>query len=126
MTQCLFCDKTKLTKEHLWPDWIVQMFPKNVPYTAGRASPEMRLFHEWPTNSLKQTARIVCKQCNTGWMSEIESLASPILKPCILDVTQRRTFTDLEFARLPYGQACDPLCLTLRVPLLRPRVFLDT
>ena len=31
MRQCLFCDATKLTREHVWPNWIVKIFDAHVP-----------------------------------------------------------------------------------------------
>ena len=40
--------------------------------------------HEWLRPPFRETARIVCTECNSGWMSELESAAKPLLEAPIL------------------------------------------
>jgi hypothetical protein len=37
-----------------------------------------------PGDALSQTARVVCRRCNNEWMSELQSVAKPILLPLVL------------------------------------------
>lgn len=87
MTRCLFCDATKLTREHVWPDWIVRIFDKHVPRTKWAAT----LFNRpdgstasWKNDSLTFTTRVVCKQCNEGWMSDVETFCKSIVHPLLV------------------------------------------
>ena len=87
MAQCLFCYETRLTKEHLWPDWIVRLFKTRVPprkgaYTAThyrRGQP----VRSWRQNTITSRTRLVCQQCNNEWMSDVEQCAQPLLVPFI-------------------------------------------
>src|SRR5258706_6641731 len=90
MRKCLFCDPTKLTREHIWPDWIVEIFPSNSSYTGTRAHSKLGV-KSWPANSITQRSRLVCKQCNGIWMSQIEAATSPILGPLITSDLPRCT-----------------------------------
>ena len=92
--RCIFCGSGGLTKEHVFADWLRDLFPRDETTTHdfGR--------YEWPkgiiTNEPKaairqlqghvgsRKLRVVCKACNTGWMSALEQRAKPILAPLIV------------------------------------------
>lgn len=80
---CIFCQQYgKLTREHLWSDWIGGLFGKREEYTVQRKRPTGELI-EWETVGLNQTATVVCGKCNNEWMSDVETQAKPILSPLI-------------------------------------------
>lgn len=83
MRSCLFCSAHRLTKEHIWPDWIVRLFPI-ADYTVSTSNGMKGLKTNRRQNSIELQYRSVCKACNTGWMSRIEDTSKPILLPFIL------------------------------------------
>lgn len=97
MSQCLFCERTKLTKEHLWPNWIVRLFKTRVPPRKGIY--RLTQYHKgvpirtWSTNRITAEARVVCKSCNENWMSDLESHAKPFLIPLIQGLRPVSPFT---------------------------------
>lgn len=105
-TKCIFCDSAsgaRLTKEHVFPDWLRQLFPRspNDSHTRGQAS--------WaglePTTAVtkgqgqagSRRVKVVCKDCNNGWLSNMENQIKPLLmrlirgEPCVLDTHAQRT-----------------------------------
>jgi hypothetical protein len=86
--RCLFCPATKLSREHVWPDWVVGLFDEHIigpgeDVTAAMYTHRART-HTWRQRDLTHTARLVCRGCNMGWMSEIEGSARPRLRSMIL------------------------------------------
>jgi hypothetical protein len=89
---CLFCSNTKLTREHIWPQWLLAMFPK-------RRRTATRKIHgqpanTWETNTLELTAKVVCRDCNEGWMSDLENYAKPFVAHFIRFRGQRTFLSD--------------------------------
>jgi len=80
--QCLFCANQAKTKEHLFADSILQILaPPLRPITAvfGNSSPvEIRGDIE---------IRCVCRGCNGGWMSDLETKVKPLLSAMIHDIS---------------------------------------
>jgi hypothetical protein len=85
MKKCAFCLRTgKLSGEHIWSDWICELFPpleiKVKKWSAGEKEVK-----EWESISLDHKASVVCKSCNEGWMSDLEgNHAKPAMKEAIL------------------------------------------
>lgn len=87
MKTCLFCSKRADSREHVLPQWLLRccdpekkgIFPVTVGrYVAGKGYRDTR-----NQISLAFKARIVCEQCNCGWMATLESKVDHILKPLI-------------------------------------------
>ena len=82
MRECAFCFATQgLTKEHIISDWVNGLFPgrSEVNYQDGKGRAE-----KWHADKIDWKARVVCRDCNNGWMSDLEStLAKPSLTPLI-------------------------------------------
>ncbi len=95
--KCIFCGGgavpgNPMTGEHLWSDWMT---------TAGLLPRRFREYEEFSNRSRRYTGeastfkrsregapshkkiKVVCKQCNSGWMSTIETNVQPILTPLI-------------------------------------------
>lgn len=77
---CAFCGSTdtRLTIEHVWPQWISRSLRGRGELKARRAD------SEWRTKKIDTKVRAVCATCNGGWMSDIEAETMPILEPMIL------------------------------------------
>lgn len=86
---CIFCGKKgNKSKEHLWPEWMHEYLPN---IGDGSHVRESNLF-QWKKpigdKKLKRQGhlfttkfRVVCKDCNSGWMSRLEeSVKSTFLK----------------------------------------------
>jgi len=86
---CVFCERDgKLTREHVWPQWVRPSLDH--PDGAGTATrtiirpggTEERSYKARPANVV---VRSVCEECNGGWMSELEQRAKSVLLPMVED-----------------------------------------
>lgn len=77
----MFCGATaNLDREHLWPDWLNK-------YRDDATGEQMTVIQSlrgeeekaWPIKTLNLRYRGVCENCNSGWMSEIESAAERLI-----------------------------------------------
>ena len=95
--RCIFCGGFGLSKEHVWSKWTYALVP-NKPtdthrrghYVSSRANPriiERREIKAYQGNVNTIRLRVVCKGCNNGWMSRLDSAVKPILSPLILGVS---------------------------------------
>jgi hypothetical protein len=81
--QCAFCpNSASLSGEHLWSQWIGDELGSR-PYTFTRIDTDGSV-NQWKNDELNVKAKVVCKSCNNGWMSDLESKTKPILKDMIL------------------------------------------
>jgi hypothetical protein len=81
---CIFCCSNKhLSREDLWPKWLVKFIAQDRPSEIERLSGTQALPFTYRGKWLK--ARIVCEQCNHGWMSNLENNCKPVLVPLISD-----------------------------------------
>jgi hypothetical protein len=84
--RCVFCGRTPVTREHLWPDWLRReaqlrdAFEFRIQQDADGVETRDITF---TTPPFTQVVRAVCARCNGGWMSEIEENAKPILQDLI-------------------------------------------
>jgi len=76
--KCIFCKKeSTLTREHVLPDWLTTLYPsetKVINEFTGVSSQK-----RWLSNIFQHKAKIVCADCNNGWMSILESNTKPII-----------------------------------------------
>lgn len=86
---CVFCNRSPVTKEHLFPAWVGRALRKDpkwksrMPGRRGYKSNEK--VSEWVSDlPIEMVVRCVCSECNSGWMSDIESAARPTLVKMIL------------------------------------------
>lgn len=84
---CIFCGrKGKMSKEHLWSDWVRRTLSEDeqlrrIPHSIGRhdGQPPER----WSAPAFTATLKGVCIPCNTGWMAQIEAIAKGFAEPLI-------------------------------------------
>jgi hypothetical protein len=81
---CIFCQKqAKLTPEHIWPRWTTKLFP-NQKFTIQRVDGrDGSVLQEWRDSGISVSPKLVCKECNEGWMSDIETKASTVIKKMV-------------------------------------------
>jgi hypothetical protein len=87
MNTCLFCPKPADSLEHVVPQWIhCCVSPQTegaFPVVVGRYVDGEGYRDKREQISLAFRARIVCEECNKGWMGELESNVAYILKPLV-------------------------------------------
>jgi hypothetical protein len=107
INQCLFCGGTDLTREHLWPDWIVELFRRK--YRGGYSAHLLRAsgtVNRWRQPTITARKRLMCAECNNHTLGDVERVAKPILEPLIssaataaLDIEERAVLTGWFLAR---------------------------
>lgn len=92
--RCVFCGGGgKLTREHVWPRWLESVLGTSRPHPVHVFLREGRPWRRpWTAPDFSITARVVCRDCNGGWMSALESAAKPLLTPMI-EASQRVALT---------------------------------
>jgi hypothetical protein len=92
---CAFCGAYgRLTKEHVWPQWLQTiagpLHPERASISSGFWQENDGAFREaqavrvdQPGSILKRTARAVCRDCNGGWMSQLEQQTKPHLESLV-------------------------------------------
>jgi hypothetical protein len=92
-TKCIFCNKKNLlTKEDFWPTWLQKIAPsKHTSMTHltryGILDPISNTMNwhnkrgrfDLPISPLSARLKVVCAECNNGWMSELQGKAKPFL-----------------------------------------------
>jgi len=80
--RCTFCHVEKVTKEHVFPEWIAKLLKETLQIEDWAASRPGGI--TWKKPDLDVAVKRVCKKCNETWMAGIEDEAIPILTPLIL------------------------------------------
>lgn len=79
---CIFCGEPADSDEHLLSEWLQGVLPSDEPVLhyrqIGGDESERR---EWMKRPFREKAGVVCDDCNTGWMSRLESGAKPTSSP---------------------------------------------
>ncbi len=86
--KCIFCGKGKLTKEHIWPNWLRDYVLHDVTrYATGTGSifwtHEEETAKQHPRDSRNRGLGVVCGHCNGGWIRLLQTNAKSILIPLI-------------------------------------------
>ena len=85
---CIFCGrKGGISKEHFWPDWLGLYLPKRdgdrhiseIHAAEGKAPKQLQNRTERQGSVITKKIRVVCRECNNGWMSALEEKVKPIL-----------------------------------------------
>jgi hypothetical protein len=100
VTRCLFCRSAsgKRSKEHVFRDAFKAKFPAPQGLTFSWRSPRGELeFHERPISQFDITLNAVCRDCNQGWLEDLENDATAVIHE--LTVGNARTSLSEEDAR---------------------------
>jgi len=80
---CVFCQQpNKSSGEHLFAEWTGQLInaeDMNHQFAVDKNEPK-----RWKTAGITHTVTGPCKPCNETWMSDIETVVTPVLGPMIL------------------------------------------
>lgn len=107
LSRCVFCGSTDMSEEHLIADWVHRAFArKRKPDNdfAGTFVGRDALRVEPVASTL--TARVVCRDCNNGWLSGIDNAAAQVLRPLV------RGERDVELGRAAQGAVAAWICKT--------------
>ena len=83
--RCIFCGGPGMSKEHLFSDWLRDLFPRSPDdtHTLGIADEgPYRLIPQQGHSGTKKI-RTVCQTCNSGWVSAIDDAAKAVAPPII-------------------------------------------
>lgn len=85
MRVCMFCQGKASTREDVWPSWLTRRAPVSGTARIYAERRELNL-GSWPIKQPKLLVKWLCRSCNNGWMSRLESEAKPVIES-ILDDT---------------------------------------
>jgi len=81
LPECIFCGSSDVTKEHLLADWV----PRAIQRTRRPRLNFIRHFESGRTEDQygeqQLAATVTCRECNNGWMADLDNGASQLLKP---------------------------------------------
>src|SRR4051812_33035054 len=81
--KCIFCgQRNARSAEDAWPWWVRREFAEVTDRTHFSNSPT-QMVRTAKSRGPKRIINSVCKVCNLGWLSDLESDVAPILKPMI-------------------------------------------
>lgn len=83
---CIFCGGTPLTREHLYGRWarrFADREQRNIFQRSDREGETSQAGYtrHWKARAYDRQACVVCKACNSGWMSDLEMAVSVLLDP---------------------------------------------
>jgi len=90
---CVFCGQLKASKEHVYPKWLRSL---QAPYDGVISVVETPQGNQVrPTQvPFGITVNTVCRDCNTGWMHDLEEATRPLLTRMIRGQLCELTLTD--------------------------------
>jgi hypothetical protein len=84
---CVFCGcvDRKITGEHIFAAWVDKCFPeaaavRGTSFITARNGARK----EYQSLPFEQKVRVVCDDCNNGWMSALEIAVAPVLGPMVV------------------------------------------
>lgn len=85
MRQCAFCSCTSsLTGEHLRSDWVNKLLDGRTHHYVINQRSYGTKPTQWEDKKLDLKANVVCGNCNSGWMSDLDNDAKGVLQDIIL------------------------------------------
>lgn len=78
-----------MSKEHMWPDWLRNYVPRKIAswdqqaVTLYRTGEPKHVVRRRTGDPHAAKLRIVCEDCNTGWMSRLQEHAKAVLVPVL-------------------------------------------
>jgi len=97
---CTFCnEKGNKSKEHIWPQWLqIELTGSTKSNFRGThiSLSGVRVVSERNQSGKSLVFGAICENCNTGWMSNLESEFNPIFKKIKLDYNLIKTLNKKE------------------------------
>ncbi len=80
LEHCIFCRRRgNITGEHVWAGWLRPHLPKMTSFSSMEATRSDFNRRIRVGDIQNRKLRIVCGQCNSGWMSDLQQRAKPLL-----------------------------------------------
>jgi hypothetical protein len=78
---CIFCGNPKLSREHIYSRaWIERLIPDAESHTNWLSRDlEGDPVATWTSSDADVVLRCVCRDCNSGWMNDLDRTAEPIV-----------------------------------------------
>lgn len=102
--KCIFCGKKADSAEHIWGQWLKKIYPTDdivpkFPHFESRNDKDGKVVvarghHHGGTDPLYKTSKVVCIDCNTGWMSRIEEKAKNVFVKVFKDEGKKLSSND--------------------------------
>lgn len=103
--RCIFCGRGGLSKEHVLPDWLQELFPRSSTdtHTVGSFDWIRIPEHVMPIQNTERRqgqagtrkVRVVCRAtCNNGWLSRMETATKPLLLDLVQGYSRTLTVAD--------------------------------
>lgn len=75
----MFCHREgqSLTLEHIYPDWLSKLFNQKLKVTNDVSGDD--LSRTWQSTVFQDKVKLVCSDCNNGWMSTLEGEVKDLL-----------------------------------------------
>jgi hypothetical protein len=87
---CVYCGGSGMSKEHIFPDWLAPYVPRTRTTNTEHfqllerdGTPRQELFRKQQGDPYTRKLRVVCQECNNGWMSRLQTETKPILLPLL-------------------------------------------
>jgi hypothetical protein len=104
MNKCLFCSNPADSLERVLPQWL---FRRVAPQTGGKLQVRVGRYVDGQGYrdqrrhiSLAFKARIVCAQCNNGWMAKLESKVAHLLEHLVAPQFPAGVWVDLAKSKI--------------------------
>ena len=83
--RCIFCGGFRMSKEHLFSDWLRELLPHSPDHThtMGVADEGQHTVTQHQGHSGTKKIRTVCVKCNSEWISGIDNTAKSVVPPII-------------------------------------------
>lgn len=128
--RCVFCGGQANSREHVFPAWISKILPGSGNLTHTRSGEHGSA---WTTSGdLDFKVKQVCRTCNNGWLSDLETRTKELLSPLVLG-QRTRSLTVPEQKKLAVWAYKTAIVLALMppseerfVPLEHYREFRET
>lgn len=111
--KCIFCGEPGLSRTHVWPDWVNEMFPGEtrevldvlIDHRAPGVDVTTPIAETKQGNLFTQKPYLACEPCNTGWMKQLEDEVSNFLRPILtgeggIELTEQQAITLAAWAML--------------------------
>ncbi|MEL4294047.1 hypothetical protein [Shewanella xiamenensis] len=93
---CIFCGGTGMSKQHVWPDWMKTVIPRENKQEHYQNMIKLQFddskYASITPEILKKRGHVatrkirnVCKKCNGGWMSRLETSVKPKMTDMMLN-----------------------------------------
>ena len=90
--RCIFCSGIPISREHIWAEWMRPYLPRGEGAQVieksnyGDSAPQRWLGPLTKKGDARsQKLKVVCRPCNSGWMSVLQNKTRPVLLPLLLN-----------------------------------------